>query len=257
MKLAQSGSMRRSLGLNPAFTLIELLVVISIISLLIAILLPALQKARASARSIACATNLKQVVLGVQMFVDANKNMFPSSTLNDSYPMFCYQTISGRSPMYDQRFWPAAVNGAGHPGSILICPGDTRSNPSARDSAGVYSGASYAGTGSYGVNGRLCVRKSPGIRGTNVYKPASTMVFADIEFNPLSTWQHYAINPLYWNASASRWEWPGYSRWDQIGTWHNGAANMAFVDGHVKSVSHTDDFSNVEKDTYLGDAYKY
>ncbi len=47
------------------FTLIELLVVISIISLLIALLLPALASARESARIIVCASQLRQIGVGV------------------------------------------------------------------------------------------------------------------------------------------------------------------------------------------------
>lgn len=62
-----------------AFTLIELLVVISIVSVLIAILLPALAKARQSARSVACLSNLHQLYIPMNAYMDDNRDWFPGS----------------------------------------------------------------------------------------------------------------------------------------------------------------------------------
>ena len=65
-----------------AFTLVELLVVIGIIALLIAILLPALQKARESANTTQCASNLRQIAIGIISYANNNKGRLPPSKVN-------------------------------------------------------------------------------------------------------------------------------------------------------------------------------
>jgi prepilin-type N-terminal cleavage/methylation domain-containing protein len=66
-----------------AFTLIELLVVITIISVLIAVLLPSLSKARNQAKLIKCMSNERQFSLGGPMYADENKGRFPAKYNND------------------------------------------------------------------------------------------------------------------------------------------------------------------------------
>jgi len=65
---------------NKGFTLIELLVVISIIALLLSILMPALNKARASGRAVVCMSNLRQFGVATQTYVAANKDVLPLVT---------------------------------------------------------------------------------------------------------------------------------------------------------------------------------
>jgi len=68
------GQVKRHVG---GFTLIELLVVISIIALLVAILLPVLSKARASAQRTLCLSNHRQLTSLLLMYMDQNKEIFP------------------------------------------------------------------------------------------------------------------------------------------------------------------------------------
>ena len=60
-----------------AFTLVELLVVVAIVSLLIAILLPSLGRAREQARRVQCASNLRQVALATVMYANNNGGVMP------------------------------------------------------------------------------------------------------------------------------------------------------------------------------------
>jgi prepilin-type N-terminal cleavage/methylation domain-containing protein/prepilin-type processing-associated H-X9-DG protein len=60
-----------------AFTLIELLVVIAIIAVLAAMLLPALTKAKESARSAKCKSNMRQITLGILMYADDHTDTLP------------------------------------------------------------------------------------------------------------------------------------------------------------------------------------
>ena len=84
---ASAPRQHRSLGRDGtarAFTLVELLVVIGIIAVLVAMLLPALARAREQARSVKCLSNLRQIAIATIGFCNSKKGMFPGPAVGGS-----------------------------------------------------------------------------------------------------------------------------------------------------------------------------
>lgn len=77
---------RKPSFLRKAFTLVELLVVLAIILLLLALLLPAVQRVREAANKVLCASHLRQIGHGVQLYLASNNQLFPSGGGDNPLP---------------------------------------------------------------------------------------------------------------------------------------------------------------------------
>jgi prepilin-type N-terminal cleavage/methylation domain-containing protein/prepilin-type processing-associated H-X9-DG protein len=209
-----------------AFTLIELLVVIAIIGILAALILPALARSKQTAKRINCISNLRQMCVAAQVYVDENSS---------SYPIAYYRaTENGVDHFYS---WDlTTVMGPTNsviPGLLWQTQGGMKIQqcPSFAGNANWYSDpyTGYNYNTSYIGHGEQESIPEP-VKVAAVRRPAGTVLFGDGQY------VHGANKYM-----RAPWSNPGDAgftpRWTGTqGFRHNKRSNAAFCDGHAESL---------------------
>ncbi|HVT88152.1 MAG TPA: prepilin-type N-terminal cleavage/methylation domain-containing protein [Tepidisphaeraceae bacterium] len=231
---------------NTGFTLIELLVVIGIIAILIGILLPVLGRARDSAKRVQCLSNLRQMVIAANMYVNDNKGYYPVAYWyvwdgTKSYS-FAWDLTTITEPGKPNQVIPGLLWQGQGTEKIQQCPSFEGAANWLTDP---YTGYNY--NTSYIGHGQFETVQEPA-KATAVRRPAETALFGDGE----------------WASGANKFmraPWPNPTDESFAGRWagtqgfrHRGYTNVAYCDGHAESLKdcftdNADGAANVAKGT--------
>lgn len=222
---------------NKAFTLIELLVVIAIIAILAAILFPVFAQAREKARQTSCLSNMKQVGLGLLMYVQDYDENYPRADYWDSRPPLNPAASGTFAARVNHYKWPAWVLPYTKNVNIFRCPSRTR-DQIAWDQNGEYKGDGYALNLS--VSGRPLSPsgENPSFLGgtlAGLQTPADTWVLMELR-NQIS-FSYVSSSGVLWPA-ALRESWTAYLMPngvpDKLNAPHSDGLTFSYADGHSK-----------------------
>jgi prepilin-type N-terminal cleavage/methylation domain-containing protein/prepilin-type processing-associated H-X9-DG protein len=208
------------------FTLIELLVVISIIGVLVAVLLPAVGKARAVAKSAVCMTHQRSLAQMTYYYLNDNKFFFPASQDGtNNLDQFWYTKLAkhylGLEPY--NPFYCYVGDGKG-PERVFLCPeGRDLGSPQPIDpSTNLHYGWNYAALTHLDFSNLTNSGQTAKL--SQIEDPAKTILMGD-SGNGLN----YVIKPTwtFW------WNNPSYAPMLR----HMDKANYALIDGHVETLA--------------------
>jgi len=222
-----------------AFTLIELLVVIAIIAILAAMLLPVLSKAKLKAAQASCINNLKQLCLGMSMYLGDSQNIFPAPASRNTYGFHVEDWIYWRTnqPLYPIQKSPIVVPLGSANSNLFRCPADRndKERVAITDGHGPYF-YSYSLT-SFGLeNGQ-----SPGMasvndgtwhpyRATNIRNSSRKIMLAEEQASYSAP---DLSDPTATVINDGRWVPPG----DVLTSRHGKKGNVVFVDCHFSPMT--------------------
>lgn len=227
------------------FTLIELLVVIAVISILAALLLPALSGAKARGHSISCLNNERQLILGWMLYADDHEGRLPANygevetqqTIADGTYRNWVNNVLDWSPLNAQNtntsllFAGGIGPNLGGVANVYRCPTDFVLSQEQQDAGwrsrvrSISMNAMVGDAGEFTTSGVNV--NNPNYRQfftiTDIPQPSDIFVF--IEEHPDSLRDGYFLNS--YNKGVYQWR-------DLPASYHNGGANIAFADGHVE-----------------------
>jgi prepilin-type processing-associated H-X9-DG protein/prepilin-type N-terminal cleavage/methylation domain-containing protein len=212
--------MKKELG----FTLVELLVVIGIISVLIAMLLPALNKAREQAKAVQCMNSLRQIGQGMSMYFQLDGGVIPwYNSLSSDHETLTTGHKLWYQRLIDTRSLPGSVSKSSASNRLFFCPDWPDYQPTHTDAYGMENGMI-----SYGLNLALSIASyTPGARPvkiSQIRRPAQTILV--LETNSQDGVGGYAVYPTNYSGLT----------WGHAWAWHNGNCNVLWADGHVSAV---------------------